>query len=276
MAFSKTDFNRIIISAPLNKRQEIRRLRGFGLTTMFNTVCIVVASIVGLLFVRELIVSYFYRNALERDFSTILFDMENRINLIEELIDHNSKKLAADIPLASKIDDFIHSARVDMRASRSYILRFHNGSNFTTNSPVWKFSMTHESTESSIVSVSETTRDILVTNMLPLITPIFNTNAKEDEFDGGIKEIHHPDESEDEKCRIFCATAMEMESTPIRGFMLMRGISKMLYSPIYDFEKRPIGLFCLDYNGELPEYFNAENITEKFLGFTSILSMMVK
>lgn len=234
------------------------------------------ASIVGLLFIRELIVSYFYRNALERYFSTVLFDMDNRINLIEELIDHNSKKLASDIPLASKINDFMHSARVDMKASRSYLLRFHNGSNFTTNNPVWKFSMTHENTDSAIVSVSETTRDILVSNMLPLISPIFDKTMGEEDFDEGIKEIHHPNSDEDEKCRIFCATAKDIESTPIRGFMLMRGISKMLYSPIYDFEKRPIGLFCLDYNCELPEYFNAENITEKFLGFTSILSMMVK
>lgn len=243
---------------------------------MPHWIVIAVASVVGLLFIRELIVSYFYRNMVERNFSAILYDMDNRITIMEDLLDHNSKKLAMDIPLASKIDDFMHSARVDMKASRCYILRFHNGSNFTTNNPVWKFSMTHESTDSAIVSVSETTRDILVTNMLPLISPIFDPTMPDDAFDDGIKEIHHPNKDEDIKCRIFCATAMDLESTPIRGFMLMRGISKMLYAPIYDFGNRPIGLFCLDYNGELPDYFDAQNITEKFIGFTSILSMMVK
>lgn len=243
---------------------------------MLHWICTGVAAIVGLLFIREMIVSYFYRNALERDFSTILFDMDNRISVLEELINHNSKKLANDIPLASKIDAFMMSARVDMRASRSYILRFHNGSNFTTNSPVWKFSMTHETTDSSIVAVSETTRDILISNMLPLISPIFDATMSESEFDDGIEEIHHPDHDEDIKCRVFCVTSKNLDSTPIRGFMLMRGINKMLYSPIYDFEKHPIGLFCLDYNGELPDYFDATNITEKFIGFTSVLSLMVK
>ena len=243
---------------------------------MIHWLYIGVAAVVGLLFIRELVVSYFYRNAIERNFSTILFDMDNRLKLLEELIDHNSKKIATDIPLASKIDDFMHSARVDMNASRCYILRFHNGSNFTTNSPVWKFSMTHESTNSTIVSVSETTRDILITNMLPLVTPIFNKDMKEDEYDDGIKEVHHTDPDEDSKCKVLCVTSKDVESTPIRGFMLMRGINKMLYAPIYDFEKHPIGLFCLDYNGELPSYFEPTNIKEKFIEFTSILSMMVK
>jgi len=242
---------------------------------MIQWIYIIISIIVGLLFIRELLVSYFYRNALEKNFSTILFDMDNRITLLESLIDHNSKKLANDIPLASKIDNFMFSARVSMNASRAYILRFHNGSNFTTNTPVWKFSMTHETTDSSIVSVAETTRDILTSNMLPLITPVFKDDMAKDEFDAGIIEIHHPEENQDIKCRVFQIDSKDVESTPIRGFMMIRGINKMLYSPLYDSEKHPIGLFCLDYNGELPEYLNDENIAQKFIEFTSILSMMV-
>ncbi len=125
-----------------------------------TSVSVIILSLCVLLFIRNLLTTYY---------ATPKF--EEKINII---LNAMSRKL--DVPKAANISSYVNSFRARMNASRTYILRFHNGSSFSTNDPVWKVSMIHESTDNVVRPVSDKTKDILISSIIHFIHPIFDKN----------------------------------------------------------------------------------------------------
>lgn len=229
-------------------------------------------GVVTLLFIRELLVSYFIRSNTETNSAKIIAEMAKKLNRIEYILNHNSERISADIPKYSEIDNLVLTARASMKASRGYILRFHNGCNFSTNDPVWKFSMTHETTDSTIVSVAERTKDILVSNVLSFITPIFSRTTP---LADGISEIES-EVTADDHCKVFKVDSSEVLSGSFRGYLLMRGIKNLIYAPIFDTKGHPIGMLCFDYvNSDIPKFVDNDYACRKMVEYSSILTTMV-
>lgn len=70
----------------------------------------------------------------------------------------------------------VYTELVEMRAltdaDRSYVLRFHNGSEFLPDNPVWKISCSHEIVKAGVSYESARLQEILVSRVHNLIDPI--------------------------------------------------------------------------------------------------------
>lgn len=230
-------------------------------------VIIAVLGLLGLAFVRELLVTYFIRNKQQDDTVKVIATMAAKIDSIEHLLNHNTERMIADMPKSNEIDKIILETRASLKASRAYLLQFHNGSNFSTSSPVWKFSLTHETTDSATKSIAECSKDILVSNVLPFINPLFDSNNLCD----GITKIT-PNE-EDELFNVFKLSTNDLTHSTLRGFMLSRGISNLFFAPVLDGSNLPIGVLCIDYSNNTPPiYATEEYIYRKLFAFSSILT----
>lgn len=220
-----------------------------------------------LAYVRELLVTYFIRNKQMDETVKVIASMAAKVDEIQHLLDHNTERMAADIPKSNEIDKVILEARASLKASRAYLLQFHNGSNFSTSTPVWKFSLTHESTDTATRSIANATRDILVSNVLPFITPLFDPSGIED----GIERVYGSGTSGN--FNVFKLTTAALAHSTIKGLMLSQGVSELYYAPVLDAANRPVGIICIDYtNSEPPSFADDEYMFRKLLTFSSIIS----
>lgn len=223
-----------------------------------------------LMFIRELIVSYFIRSKFESSVSVVLGSISEKISKIENIIDHNVNRIGNDIPKSSEISRFVSSSRARLSADRAYVLRFHDGAAFSTNAPVWKVSLTHESTDSATAPIAEKTKDILIANIIQIVSPVFDGDADDD--DDGIRMIHGGVGHEH---KVFRIDTHSVTSTPIRGFLLSRGIEHLFYTPIVDLNGSPIALFCIDFSDDIPGYFTDEFVSKNLIDAASVLSNMM-
>lgn len=221
-----------------------------------------------LMFIRELIVSYFVRAKFESSVGTVLKTISDKVGRIESIIDHSVDRIETDIPKSSEIARLVASNRAKMIASRAYVLRFHDGSAFSTNAPVWKVSLTHESTDSAIVSIAEKTKDILIANVIQIVAPVFDKN----DLAEGIRMMNQDGDSTH---GVFRVDTDSVTATAMRGFLLSRGIKHMLYAPIVSLDGKPVALFCVDYAAETPEFITDEYATKELLDAASILSSLM-
>jgi len=220
-----------------------------------------------LMFMREMVVSYFVRPKFEMYVSEALHRLTEKIDLLEKSLVHSPSRMECDMTSVTKVSKIISSVRAKLLASRAYILRFHNGSSFSTNVPVWKFSMTNESTDSAISSMADCTRDMLVSNHIKLLTPVFDAEPS----DGG---VHIISKREDGKLDALRIDADLTDSNQLKGYLLLRGIKHLFYAPITDSEGRAVGVVCLDYNSEVPEFMDDEYATKELGELSSMISMV--
>ena len=227
-----------------------------------------VPSLCLLMFVREFLVSYLFRNKFETSVSESLRMIGDKVTTIENIVNHNISRMTSDISKSTEVDKIVMSARARLKSSRAYLLRFHNGNVFSTTSPVWKFSMCHESTDSSITPISNITKDILVSNVIQLVKPVFSDYSQEQNKIDGIHTIN------DGK-NIFRIDTAEVTVPTFMGFLKLRGIEHMVYAPIHDLDGREVGLFCLDFTNEVPEFLTADYAEREMTEITSMLSTLL-
>ena len=221
-----------------------------------------------LMFIRELLVSYFVRAKFESSVGAVLKGISEKVSRIESIVDHGADRIGADIPKTSEISRLVTSLRAKLVASRAYVLRFHDGSAFSTNTPVWKVSLTHESTDSAIVSIAERTKDILIANVVQIVAPVFDGS----ELSDGIIALK---DGSDTGIGAFRVDADAVSSPAIKGFLLSRGIKHMLYAPIVNLDGKPVAMFCVDYAAEMPEFLTDEYAAKELLDAASILSSLM-
>lgn len=232
-----------------------------------TAVSIVIVSLCVLLFIRNLLTTYYATPKFEEKINVILNAMSRKLDMIDKIINHNTNRMAIDIPKAANIASYVHSFRARMNASRTYILRFHNGSSFSTNDPVWKVSMIHESTDNAIRPVSDKTKDILISSIIHFVHPIFDKNICKN-IDG-ITAITNDDEF-----NVFEIDTEKINLRTLKGFFASRGTKHLYYTAIVNNENRPIGILCLDYTDTIPSFVDNDFIKKEMIECSSILSSL--
>lgn len=233
-----------------------------------TSISILILALCGLLFLRNLITTYYAQPKYEHRLNLTLASISSKINNIDKILNHNVNRMSDDISIAHKISDIVTSARAKLHASRGYILRFHNGSSFSTNDPVWKFSIMHESNDTTVTPISDITKDILTSNCIQFIAPIFNMN--EGTIDG-IECLN----KESNYSKVFHLETSKINITTLHGFFALRGIKHLIYTPIVNHTNRPIGIFCLDYNRDIPDFMTSDVIEREMVEYTSMISSVI-
>lgn len=144
-----------------------------------------------------------------------------------------------------KIDELIHYSLREMRrqynADRIYIMQFHNGGNFFSNSPIQKMSVTYERCSDGLERISSRFQNIFVSNHTWYINLILND-------------------------QMFFTNIDDIEDITTRGLLRSSGCQSQVAVPILDKTGHLIGVLVLDWVfSEIPqEYLNGVDFTEEF------------
>lgn len=123
-------------------------------------------------------------------------------------------------------DELIHFALRELRrlynADRIYIIQYHNGGNFYTNSPMQKFSMTYERCSDGLERLSERFQGILVSHFNWYIRKMISS-------------------------QMFYYDVNSIEDISTRAYLSSYGVQSHISCPIYDKDKHIIGHLGMDW-----------------------------
>lgn len=123
-------------------------------------------------------------------------------------------------------DELIHFALRELRrlynADRIYIVQYHNGGNFYTNSPMQKFSMTYERCSDGLERLSDKFQGVLVSHFNWYIRKMIET-------------------------KMFYYSVDSVEDISTRAYLSSYGIQSHIACPIYDKDKHIIGHLGMDW-----------------------------
>lgn len=147
------------------------------------------------------------------------------------------------------------------KASRVGLFLFHNGSVFSTNSPIWKISSTHERCETGVTQEFHKVQDVKASLLTPLILPMFTASDIE-----GVSNIT-PERcpSTGNKCTrknaIFRIDPANISDTFTKSFLVNRGTKFAIMAPLTDWNGAVVGFIFLEYchDGFLTEAELLEN-----------------
>lgn len=160
------------------------------------------------------------------------YDERQRILHEPEMV---GKVLEHDMNIGRSVDKLM----LGLDASSAFLIRFHNGSVFSTNNPVWRFSITYESANAGVAQIAERTKDVMVSTVTNLFCPLFSG-----QIPPGIEEVKT---TEQVPIKVFHANTGNIQDFALRGFLEGRTIEDLYYAPIYDKDNNPIGILCVDY-----------------------------
>lgn len=133
------------------------------------------------------------------------------------------------------------------KASRAGLFLFHNGSVFSTNSPIWKISSTHEVCEAGVTQEFHKVQDIKASLLTPLMSPMF-TGIDSD----GVESI------KSERCpitgfackraaHIYRVSPEQIHNTFTQTFLMKRGTRFAIMSPLLNYSNNIVGFVFLEY-----------------------------
>lgn len=132
--------------------------------------------------------------------------------------------------------------RIKMDADRTFLYRFHNGTSFALNQPMWKLTCTHETVKKGISSEISKCRNILSSWIVNLLSVFWNDDHLED----GIVKIS-PEGctcNNIKKCLfpkgVFLCETNKMVDHYSKSFLIDQGIEYLILSPLI-FEGNRIG-----------------------------------
>lgn len=152
-----------------------------------------------------------------------------------------------------------------LNAPSAFLIRFHNGSVFSTNNPVWRFSITYEAPNSGVAAIADRTKDVLVSTVTSLFSPIFTNKLPV-----GVTEVKGDGAT---PVKMYHANTDSVQDVALRGFLELRTIEDLYYSPICDKDNNPIGILCVSYTfgwgGDKP---NEEEILDRSVMTAAMIS----
>jgi hypothetical protein len=147
---------------------------------------------------------------------------------------------------------------VGISASRATIFKFHNGSVFNTNDPIWKISSTHEICETGVSSEGVKTQDIKSSLVYPLMNALFNKTIED-----GITRVDM-----DEACRrcspclldkgVYQIRPLGLSNRFVYSFFADRGSKYSIISPLSTDDNDIIGFLLIDFCTE--GYMSPEDV----------------
>jgi len=142
--------------------------------------------------------------------------------------------------------DIVAENRVRFDASRAYVIRFHNGSFFTANQPVWRMTCTHESCARGVSYETLNIQGSPASSVIDVIIPFWGRNSK------GVRRVDTVLDEEgdvvDSRKGVYIATVDELEDNVTKQVLDNQNIKKLIITPLLDITSgKVIGLFGIDY-----------------------------
>lgn len=136
-------------------------------------------------------------------------------------------------------DELIHFALKELRrkysCDRIYIIQYHNGGNFYTNSPMQKSTMTYEYTVDGLERLAERYQNVLVSHFTWLLKQTIENN-------------------------MFYYKVNEITDIYTRGLFISHGAQSCISLPIYDNEKNLTGIIGMEWVfSKIPNTFIEDN-----------------
>jgi len=151
------------------------------------------------------------------------------------------KKLVKQIERDEFVYFTIREIRRKYNSDRIFVMQFHNGGNFYTESPMQKLSITYERCSDGLERVTEKYQNILVSNMCWYIKQTIDGN-------------------------MFYKNTDDIEDVPTRALIKNFGIQSHLAIPIYDRMNHLVGIVALDWVfSDIPEKYIYNNEFSKEL-----------
>lgn len=154
-------------------------------------------------------------------------------------------------------DEIVHLALRDVRrqfhADRIYVLQFHNGGNFYTESAMQKASITYERCSDGLERKSEKYQNVLVSLFAWYMKQVITNKA-------------------------YYSNMEEIEDIGIRSICSGNGTRSHVASPMFDDKNHLIGILCLDwvFTPVPSELLSEGNFNQEFIDEVSHLSDSLK
>lgn len=167
------------------------------------------------------------------------------------------KKLVGQIESDTLVYQTIKQFKHDYYCDRVYIIQFHNGDNFYTESPIQKASATFEICSTGLERVSDKFQNVLVSHYSWYINEAI-------------------------KKQMFFYNINDVDDVTTKSLLYYRGAQSHCGVPLYDDRKHLVGLFCVDWVfTEVPENFLTngeftEEFKEDFFNHANSLVKLIK
>lgn len=132
-------------------------------------------------------------------------------------------------------------------ASRVGLFLFHNGSVFSTNSPIWKISATHERCESGVTQEFHKVQDVKASLLTPLILPMFTASNVEGVTSIIPERCPATGSTCGRKSPIFRIDPSSIKDTFTKSFLVNRGTKFAIMAPLTDWNDSVVGFVFLEY-----------------------------
>lgn len=179
---------------------------------------------------------------IQKDMATKLVELATNMNLhnMESTVE---KSISCDKDINLELTRLL----ISTQASRVGLFLFHNGSVFSTNSPIWKISSTHEQCEAGITQEFHRVQDVKASLLTSLMSPMFTGMDNE-----GVKNItpeRCPSTGNccERKIKIFRVTTDAMIGSFTRTFLEGRGTRFAVMSPVMNDDFNVVGFVFIEY-----------------------------
>lgn len=194
-------------------------------------VCILMAFIAVLTKIKNDLLGKFVK--LTQEFPRILNSHEGTVKM----------SIECDRKINMELSRLMFSAK----SSRVSLLLFHNGSVFSTNSPIWKISATHECCEVGTSQEVQKVQDLKASLLTPLISPMFTGNSA----DGIESLLPTRCAITNEICsRKYSICRVDPESVHncfTKTFLMNRGTKFGIVTPLMDWDESIVGFIFIEY-----------------------------
>lgn len=148
------------------------------------------------------------------------------------------------------VTELLVELRVTLKASRCYVVQFHNGQVFTSQNPVYRMSCTQETCGGGFVRVQGDMQNILVEQMWEEIGPLFG----QDEL-VGVTRGHTETKPEKPPFRAtYTYVTGQLPEGWFKSSLIARGTDTLAVSPILNARQIVVGFVVAEFNvAEVPQ-----------------------
>jgi len=211
---------------------------------MFTTVYALIASnIGGIVGICILLAFVGILNKIKKDLVGKFIDVAKRVSKPHQYESTVQMSITCDMDINQELSRLLFGAK----ASRVGLFLFHNGSVFSTHSPIWKISGTHERCETGISQEFHKVQDVKASLLTPLIHPMFT--GQDSSGVQSIKPARCPANGQrcNRKSAIFRVDPANIDDAFSHNFLVNRGTKFGIMAPLTNWNDSVVGFIFVEY-----------------------------
>lgn len=172
-----------------------------------------------------------------------------------------------------KVSNIMSELRALIKADRISLIRFHNGTEFLPNNPIWKITSDNQVTSDGITD--EHIEGVLVSRIQPIIEPLITGEAREEGILIPESCAKCPNLSlcKDSNSRIVRFNVDDMTGFT-KIFLQKRGTKTAFMATLNNSEKRIFGVLMIEYTDDVETLKQESQITQTICAFTEKLRFL--